>query len=193
MLLSDVDVRAELTSGMLQITNLVEGAIGSSSIDLMLGNDFVRFEGEHDYMEQRRQIDPKTDNSQDGCPVHVADDGCFLLGPGDFALGSTRECFTFPPHLAGLLEGKSSLARLGLIVHVTAGFFDAGFPGYPTLEFFNVRRRTIRLYPGMPVAQMAIIRMSSPAKVPYDQRGTSKYANQEAKPMQSMYHRNFDG
>lgn len=191
MLLNDGDVRRELDGGELVVTNLAEGAIGPCSIDLMLSNDFVYFEQAHEIHKFGTPVDPKRDNSQDGWDIRVADDDFFRLGPGDFALATTREKFTFPAHLAGQLEGKSSLARLGLFVHVTAGFFDAGFEGYPTLELFNARRRPIKLYPGMPVAQMSIFRMSSRALLPYNKRGTSKYVNDSTKPGRSMYHRNF--
>lgn len=193
MLLSDVSIRGALEIGFLEITNLVDGAIGPDSIDLMLANDFIMFEQEYEY-EYRKintPIDPKVDNSEDGDDIHVDDDDYFLLASGDFALASTRERFTFSAGYAGQLEGKSSLARLGLLVHVTAGFFDAGFTGYPTLELVNLRRRPIKLYPGMPIAQMSIFKTLVPAELPYDQRGGSKYIDQGAKPARSQYHRNW--
>lgn len=194
-MLSDRDIHAVLNlpdgnEGKLIVENMAEHAIKPASIDLMLSNHFHFFKGFYDFPHP---IDPKKDNSTDGLPITVPDDDFFLLGAGDFALASTRERFHFPAHLGGRLEGKSSVGRLGLIVHVTAGFFDPGFVGYPTLELFNCRRRPIKLYPGMPIAQMGIFALSSPAEIGYGGHASSKYVDQGPAPAPSQYHRNFHG
>lgn len=112
-----------------------------------------------------------------------------ILEPGEFALASTIEKISFGPGYSGQLEGKSSLARLGLVVHVTAGFFDPGFSGHPTLELVNLSPRRIALTPEMPIAQMCFFRMDTPAEYPYDERG--HYVDQGPHPVPSRYHQNF--
>lgn len=187
MLLSDKDILQEIRWHGLQIDRLSDGAIGPASIDLILSNHFHRFSDTN----MLDPIDPKQDNSMDGREEFIKDGGFFLLQPGGFALASTRERFVFPSHLGGRLEGKSSLGRLGLMTHVTAGFFDPGFEGWPTLELVNLRKRSIRLYPGMPIAQMSIFSMVSATETPYGSKKNSKYAGQGEKPAPSMYHLNF--
>jgi dCTP deaminase len=175
----------------LRIENLAEGAIGPCSIDLTLSHHFRRFD-DHSLLGPP-SIDPRIDQGTDGKSVEIPDGDFFTLGSHEFCLASCRERFTFPAHLAGRLEGKSSLGRLGLAVHTTAGFFDSGFVGYPTLELFNCRRRPIRLYPGMPIAQMSIFEMTSAAAVPYGANTHSKYADQGPAPVPSRYHLNWNG
>lgn len=187
MLLSDHNLRDEMAHRGLGIDGLSADAIGPASVDLMLSPHFVVFYGG----QAAGVIDPRLDNSTDGTPVEVDEGGSFLLHPHQFALASTVERWAFPKHLAGRLEGKSSLGRLGLMVHTTAGFFDPGFEGYPTLELFNVRDRPIALHPGMPVAQMSVFSMVTASDVPYAARG-GKYADQGPLPGQSLYHRNFE-
>lgn len=187
-ILVDHEIREALNDG-LTIQSPTPLAIGPCSIDLMLSPHFRLFEekpfGERAYAEGH-DIDPREDNSTDGLGISVPEGDYFLLRPMTFALASTVEHIAFPSNIAGQMEGKSSLARLGLIVHVTAGFFDVGFAGYPTLELFNLRHRPIRLYPGMPIAQMAFFRTSSYARVPYGARGDSKYHRQGAAPAPSQ-------
>lgn len=118
----------------------------------------------------------------------------FELGPHEFVLASSIETFRFPPHIAGRCEGKSSLGRVGLTIHVTAGFFDPGFEGTATLELFNANRYPIRMYPGMPVAQMSFHQMDGRSTVPYGMSGGSKYHRQgieEPGPKESEFWRNF--
>jgi dCTP deaminase len=193
--LSDIEIRNALHRGLL-IEHMAPDAIGPASVDLMLSNHFWYFEDD-DRTDSglsviRDHIDPKQDQSHVGTPIHVGDDDYLLLGPGEMVLGSTKERFVFPPYLGGRLEGKSSLGRLGLMTHVTAGFFDPGFMGYPTLEIVNLRQRPMRLYPGMPIAQMSIFQMSRVVSVPYNAKANSKYVNQGEAPAPSQYHRNFD-
>lgn len=191
MLLSDANIRDEMTHRGLEIEGLTEGAIGPASVDLVLSNHFVYFAHSDISSWLTPHIDPRRDHSDDGFDVEVPDGDFYLLGPGRFALASTRERWVFPPHLAGRLEGKSSLGRLGLMVHTTAGFFDPTFEGYPTLELCNVRDRPIRLYPGMFIAQMSVFSMVSACEVSYADRG-GKYADQGPVPAQSLYHRNWE-
>lgn len=191
-MLVDHEIRAAMStstwsgSAGLVITDLAPDAIGPCSVDLHLSKHFFVFED-----DMRDVIDPREDNSSDGIPVLVPDGESFLLGPRRFVLASTIENISLPGNICGTLEGKSSLARLGLLVHVTAGFFDVGFSGYPTLELFNLRQRPIRLYPGMPIAQMAFEETSF-AHAPYGYRKGSKYQHQGQAPAPSMYHKNFE-
>lgn len=188
MLLSDTNIEQEMLHRGLVIEGLSEGAIGPASVDLMLSPHFVLFQTD----PKRIYIDPRQDHSADGIEIEVSEGDYYLLGAHQFCLASTVERWVFPAHLGARLEGKSSLGRLGLMVHTTAGFFDPGFCGYPTLELVNVRDRPIMLWPGMPIAQMSIFAMVSPAEVPYDEKAGAKYANQSPAPMQSLYHRNFE-
>ena len=123
--------------------------------------------------------------------VEVEDGEGFVLHPGEFVLASTLEKFTLPAHLAGRLEGKSSLGRLGLLTHSTAGFIDPGFSGYITLELSNVANLPITLWPGMKVGQLALFQMSSPAETPYGSgKLGSKYQGQRG-PTPSKAYLNF--
>ena len=123
--------------------------------------------------------------------VEVEDGDAFVLHPGEFVLASTLELFTLPADLAGRLEGKSSLGRLGLLTHSTAGFIDPGFSGHITLELSNVANLPITLWPGMKVGQLALFRMSSPAQTPYGSGSLgSKYQGQRG-PTPSRAYLNF--
>jgi dCTP deaminase len=123
--------------------------------------------------------------------VEIGPEGVFLLHPGEFVLGATAERVGLPDDLVGRIEGKSSLGRLGLLIHTTAGFVDAGFEGYLTLELSNVATLPITLYPGMKIGQISFLQMTSPADQPYGS-GTlgSKYAGQKG-PTPSQYWKNF--
>ncbi|MDG2262430.1 MAG: dCTP deaminase, partial [Actinomycetota bacterium] len=124
--------------------------------------------------------------------VKISDSEAFVLHPGEFALGSTLERVGLPDDLVGRIEGKSSLGRLGLLIHTTAGFVDAGWDGYLTLELSNVANLPITLYPGMKIGQISFIQMTTSADIPYgsSQLG-SKYKGQRG-PTPSRYHENFD-
>lgn len=184
-MLSDRDILDEIERGSLVIKGAREDAIQPASIDLYLSPYFYRFP--YTWVT----VDPKLDQSADAVFEEVDDH--IVLQPGEFVLGSTLEYFEFPTHLAGRLEGKSSLGRIGLIVHTTAGFFDPGFCGFPTIELVNLRAGQMKLYPGMPVAQMSIFGLEQPCEAPYGALHGSKYANQGPKPSLSQYHRNFGG
>ncbi|MGH8917250.1 MAG: dCTP deaminase, partial [Actinomycetes bacterium] len=123
--------------------------------------------------------------------VEIGDDGGFILHPGEFVLGSTAERVALPDDLVGRLEGKSSLGRLGLLIHSTAGFVDAGWDGYLTLELSNVANLPITLYPGMKIGQISFLRMTTAADNPYGSNAVgSKYQGQRG-PTPSRYYENF--
>lgn len=143
--------------------------IQPSSIDVRLDRYFRVFEN-HRYPH----IDPAEEQADLTRPVDVEPDDPFILHPGEFVLASTYELFSLPDHLAARLEGKSSLGRLGLLTHSTAGWIDPGFSGHVTLELSNVATLPIKLWPGMKIGQMCLFRTSSPAEHPY---GSAKYGS----------------
>jgi len=136
-------------------------------------------------------IDVKQDLEDLTRLVEIDDGDAFILHPGEFVLGSTSERVTLPDDLVARIEGKSSLGRLGLLIHSTAGFVDAGFSGHITLELSNVANLPITLYPGMKIGQVSFLRMTTPADVPYGSaRVGSKYQGQRG-PTPSRYWENF--
>ena len=157
VLLSDRDIRAELDSGRVILEPYEPDMIQPSSIDVRLDKYFRLFDN-HKYAV----IDPSTEQAELTRLVEVDDDGPFVLHPGEFVLGSSYECVTLPDDVAARLEGKSSLGRLGLMTHSTAGFIDPGFTGHVTLELSNVATLPIQLWPGMKVGQLCFFRLSSP-------------------------------
>lgn len=160
--------------------------IQPSSIDVRLDRLFRVFNN-----SRYTHIDPKEPQEDLTKLVEVPDGEAFILHPGEFVLGSTLESFTIPADLAGRLEGKSSLGRLGLVTHSTAGFIDPGFSGYITFELSNAANLPIALYPGMKVGQLALFRMSSPAETPYGSSALgSKYQGQRG-PTPSKAYLNF--
>lgn len=186
MILSDRDIRAALESGHLVIDPFDPAMIQPSSIDVRLDRLFRVFNN-----SRYTHIDPKEPQEDLTKLVEVPDGEAFILHPGEFVLGSTLESFTIPADLAGRLEGKSSLGRLGLVTHSTAGFIDPGFSGYITFELSNAANLPIALYPGMKVGQLALFRMSSPAETPYGSSALgSKYQGQRG-PTPSKAYLNF--
>jgi dCTP deaminase len=162
MLLSDRDLIDELKAGQLQLEPFDPALVQPSSIDVRLDR-FFRVFNNHLYTH----IDPAEQQDDLTSMVEVADGQPFVLHPGEFVLASTLEVITLGDQLAGRLEGKSSLGRLGLLTHSTAGFIDPGFSGHVTLELSNVANLPIRLWPGMKIGQLCIFRLSSPAEHPY--------------------------
>lgn len=162
MLLSDRDLLVEIKAGQLQLDPFEPELVQPSSIDVRLDRLFRVFNN-HLYTH----IDPSQRQDDLTTMVEVADGDPFVLHPGEFVLASTLEVITLGTHLAGRLEGKSSLGRLGLLTHSTAGFIDPGFSGHVTLELSNVATLPIRLWPGMRVGQLCIFRLSSPSEHPY--------------------------
>ncbi|MBS3939557.1 MAG: dCTP deaminase [Actinobacteria bacterium] len=188
MILSDRDLRAAMASGRLRIEPLGENAIQPSSIDLRIGSEFRVFaNNRYPYIDVRKPMDDLTEL------VTVDDpDEPFILHPGEFVLGTTLETVTIPDDMVARLEGKSSLARLGLLIHSTAGFVDAGWSGHLTLELSNVANLPITLYPGMKIGQLAFFPLTSPAEHPYGSSEIgSKYQGQRG-PTPSRYFENFE-
>ena len=137
-----------------------------SSIDVRLDRYFRVFQN-----SRYTHIDPREQQDELTTPVEPDGDDPFVLHPGEFVLGSTFEAISLPDDLAGRLEGKSSLGRLGLLTHSTAGFIDPGFSGHITLELSNVANLPITLWPGMKIGQLCLFRLSSPSRAALRQRG----------------------
>jgi len=186
MLLSDRDIREQLESGRVGLDPLDLGMIQPSSIDVRLDKYFRLFDN-HKYPF----IDPREDQPELTRLVEIADGEPFILHPVEFVLGSTYELVTLPDDIAARLEGKSSLGRLGLLTHSTAGFVDPGFSGHVTLELSNVATLPIKLWPGMKIGQLCFIKLSSPADKPYGSADySSRYQGQRG-PTASRSHLNF--
>ena len=186
MLLSDRDIRAEIDAGRVRVEPVDAAMVQPSSIDVPLDRLFRVFEN-HRYAV----IDPAIDQPDLTRLVEPDRDEPFVLHPGEFVLASTYEVVTLPDDVAGRLEGKSSLGRLGLLTHSTAGFIDPGFSGHVTLELSNVATLPITLWPGMKIGQLCLFRLSSPAEHPYGaQQYGSRYQGQRG-PTPSRSHQNF--
>ncbi|MEV5703039.1 dCTP deaminase [Streptomyces anthocyanicus] len=186
MLLSDRDLHTAIADGRLGISPYDEAMLQPASIDVRLDASFRVFENHrHDCIDPARRQDDLTRL------VEVPAGEAFVLHPGEFVLGSTLERVSLPDTLAARLEGKSSLGRLGLITHSTAGFIDPGFEGHVTLELANIAPLPIKLWPGMKVGQICVFRMTSPAESPYGTEGLgSRYQGQQG-PTASRSHLNF--
>ncbi|WP_329089587.1 MULTISPECIES: dCTP deaminase [unclassified Streptosporangium] len=169
MLLSDRDIAAEIEAGRVMIDPFQPEMIQPSSVDIRLDRYFRVFEN-HRYPH----IDPAVEQPDLTRMVEPDKGEPFILHPGEFVLASTYEVVTLPDDIASRLEGKSSLGRLGLLTHSTAGFIDPGFSGHVTLELSNVATLPIKLWPGMKIGQLCMFRLSSPAEYPY---GSEKYGS----------------
>jgi dCTP deaminase len=186
VLLSDRDIRAEVEAGRVKIDPFDSGMVQPSSVDVRLDRFFRVFEN-HRYPH----IDPAVEQPDLTRLVEPEGDEAFVLHPGEFVLASTFELFQLPDDLAARLEGKSSLGRLGLLTHSTAGWIDPGFCGHVTLELSNVATLPIKLWPGMKIGQMCLFRTSSPAEYPYgSERYGSRYQGQRG-PTPSRSYLNF--
>lgn len=178
MILSDRDIKAAIRSGRVKVESsdptLFEH-IHASSMDLRLGHVFKVYEH-----SRYALLDPKNPETfaRNMRIIHIPDGEAFIMQPGEFVLGVTQETVTIPDDLVVRVEGRSSLGRLGIIIHSTAGFVDPGFSGTITLEISNLNRLPIALYPGMRVCQIAFETMTSPAETPYDKKPFSKYQHQ---------------
>ncbi len=187
MILSDRSIREALDDGSIVIEPLLDGAVQPSSVDLRVDRYFRVFRN-----DTTPYIDPKKPHEDLTELVEVEDAGSFILHPGEFVLGSTLERVRLPPHIVARLEGKSSLGRLGLLIHSTAGFVDAGWDGHLTLELSNVANLPIAIYPGMRIGQISFLQMTSEAETPYGSKSTrSKYQGQRG-PTPSRYYLNFE-
>ncbi|MFN8074582.1 MAG: dCTP deaminase [Kineosporiaceae bacterium] len=186
MLLSDRDIRAEISSGRVVLDPHDPAMVQPSSVDVRIDRFFRLFDN-HKYAV----IDPAQEQPELTRLVEVAPDEAFVLHPGEFVLASTFEVVTLPDDVAARLEGKSSLGRLGLLTHSTAGFIDPGFSGHVTLELSNVATLPIKLWPGMKIGQLCFFRLSSPAEHPYGSSGYgSRYQGQRG-PTASRSFQNF--
>ena len=186
MIFSDRTIKEAIAAGRITIDPYDESMVQPSSVDLKCDETFRVFEN-HRYSH----IDPKADQPDLTAAVQATSDQPFMLHPGEFVLGSTLERVAVPDDLVGRVEGKSSLGRLGLLIHSTAGFIDAGFDGHITLELANVASLPITLYPGMKIGQVSFMMMTTPADNPYGQGASgSKYQGQRG-PTPSRYFENF--
>ena len=177
MVLSDRDIIQYLDTGKIKITPAPDltRRLGSCSVDFRLGNIFLVFNhSKHPYIDLRTEID--TDDLMER--VEVPEGGGFTMQPGELVLAATLETLELADDVMARLEGRSSLGRLGIIVHSTAGLFDPGWVGTATLELGNLGRMPVKLYPGMPICAFTFEQLSSPAQTPYRQKPGNKYAGQ---------------
>jgi dCTP deaminase len=187
VVLSDRTIRQEIEAGRIVVDPYEPSMVQPSSVDVRVDNRFRVFHNaRYPFIDVRQPMDDLTEL------VEVAEDEPFILHPGEFVLGQTLERVRLPDDLVARLEGKSSLGRLGLLIHSTAGFVDAGFEGNLTLELSNVANLPITIYHGMPIGQISFMRMDGPVESPYGSRETgSKYQGQ-AEPTPSRFYLNFD-
>lgn len=184
--LSDQTIKACIEHGRITIDPFDPDRVQPASIDLTLDRFF-----KEPVFPVSKTVDPRVE--QQYRDITVPESGGFYKLPAlGFALASTVERITLGNDIIGRLEGKSSLGRLGLTAHITAGFFDPGFDGHATLELFNANLMPIILYPGMPICQMSFAHMTTAAENPYGSDTlNSKYQHQERGPKGSQFHRNF--
>jgi dCTP deaminase len=187
VVLSDRTIRQEIESGRIVIEPFDPDLVQPSSVDVRVDRRFRVFHNaRYPYIDVRQPMDDLTEL------VEVKDEEPFILHPGEFVLGQTFERVTLPDDLVARLEGKSSLGRLGLLIHSTAGFVDSGFSGNLTLELSNVANLPITIYHGMPIGQISFMRMDGPVERPYGSQETgSKYQGQ-AEPTPSRFYLNFE-
>lgn len=185
MILSDKDIKKALQAGEITINPLDEAKIQPASVDLHLDKHFLVFDANKNYV-----IDPKKPTDDLMKEVTIEDDEPFVLHPGEFALGLIYEETGVSNGYVGRLEGKSSVGRLGILIHVTAGFLDPGNSLKMTLELHNTANLPVLLYYKMPIAQMAFEKMSSECERPYSKELGSKYVG-DTKPKASQMWRNF--
>ena len=186
MVLSDRSIRDEIEAGRIVIEPYDPEQIQPSSVDVRVDRRFRVFHNaRYPYIDVRQPMEELTEL------VEVRDGEPFILHPGEFVLGQTLETVTLPDDLVARLEGKSSLGRLGLLIHSTAGFVDSGFSGHLTLELSNVANLPITIYEAMPIGQISFMRMDGPVERPYGSRESrSKYQGQ-AEPTPSRFYLNF--
>lgn len=186
MLLSDRDINAQISSGRVRLDPWDPEMVQPSSIDVRLDRYFRIFEN-HRYPV----IDPAAEQNELTRMVTPNGDDPFVLHPGEFVLGATYEYVTLPDDVAARLEGKSSLGRLGLLTHSTAGFIDPGFNGHITLELSNMSTLPLKLYPGMKIGQLCFFQLSSPAEHPYGSKSTGSHYQGQRGPTASRSYQNF--
>ena len=186
MILSDRDVRARLARGDIKIAPDPdpEIQIQPASIDLRLGYDFQTFNS-----TQQALIDPADPSSFEQLTnlIHLQESERFIVHPGEFVLATTLEHVEIPDDLVARLEGRSSIGRLGIVIHSTAGYIDPGFKGRITLEISNLGRIAVALYPGMRICQIAFEEMSSPVSEGYGMKRTAKYQGQQTTTLSRLF------
>ena len=187
MVLSDRTIRRLLAEGRIEIDPFDDALLQPSSVDVRADRYFRVFHNaRYPFIDVKRPMEDLTEL------VEVAGDDAFILHPGEFVLGSTLERVRLPDDLVARLEGKSSLGRLGLLIHSTAGFIDPGWNGQVTLELSNVSNLPITIYPGMKIGQVSFVQLSEPAESPYGSGVLgSKYQDQRG-PVPSRYWQNFE-
>ncbi len=186
MILSDRDILREIEAGRLTVEPFERECVQPSSVDLHLGNKLLLFRNSHrPYIDVRQPVDDLMEAHE------VAYGESFAVHPLEVLLASTYESIGLPDDLVARLEGKSSLARLGLQVHATAGFVDPGWHGYLTLELSNVTKFPILVYPGMKMVQISFMRMSSPVLAPYGSQGLHSKYQGESGPTPSRFYQEF--
>ena len=186
MVLSDATIARYLAEGRIEIDPYDDALLQPSSVDVRVDRLFRVFAN-----SRAPYIDVKIDQSDLTELVEVEGDQPFILHPGEFVLGSTLERVKLNDELVARLDGKSSLGRLGLLIHSTAGFIDPGWDGHVTLELSNVANLPITIYPGMKIGQISFMQMTEPARTPYGSTAIgSKYKGQEG-PTPSRYFENF--
>ena len=188
MILSDRTIREQIDVGRITIDPFDPACVQPSSVDLHVDATFRTFHNaRYPYIDVRKEMGELTEL------VEVKPDEAFILHPGEFVLGSTLERVGLPDDLVARLEGKSSLGRLGLLIHSTAGYVDPGWDGYLTLELSNVANLPITIYPGMKIGQISFFRLTTAAEVPYGSaRAGSKYQGQRG-PTPSRFFEEFRG
>ena len=173
--LSDRDIKKRIMDGSLVIDGVDLNLITLASVDLKLGNKFKVFK-----TTQVTHIDTKESIPADMMETNEKKDSePFILHPGEFVLGSTKEYVKMPEDLVGRLDGRSSLGRLGVVIHSTAGSVDPGFEGLLTLEIANISKIPVSLWPGSRVCRLTFDTLSSPSETPYNKRKESKYNKQQ--------------
>ena len=187
MVLSDKTIREEIEAGRVVVDPFDEGMIQPSSIDVRVDSSYRVFNNtRYPYIDVKQPMEDLTEL------VRTEVDEPFILHPGEFVLGQTLEKVTLPNDLVARLEGKSSLGRLGLLIHSTAGFVDAGFSGNLTLELSNVANLPITIYHGMPIGQLSFMQMDRPVESPYGSSGRASKYQEQAEPTASRYYLNFE-
>ncbi len=187
VVLSDRTIRKEIEDGRIAIDPFDPAMVQPSSVDVRVDRRFRVFHNaRYPYIDVRQPMEDLTEL------VEVQADERFILHPGEFVLGQTLEHVSLPDDLVARLEGKSSLGRLGLLIHSTAGFVDAGFSGNLTLELSNVANLPITIYHGMPIGQLSFMRMDGPVERPYGSRETSNKYQGQTEPTPSRFYLNFE-
>jgi dCTP deaminase len=187
VVLSDRTIRAEIEAGRIEIDPFDPEMVQPSSVDVRVDRSFRVFHNNrYPFIDVRQPMEDLTE-------LVVVDDGRpFILHPGEFVLGQTLERVALPDDLVARLEGKSSLGRLGLLIHSTAGFVDSGFSGNLTLELSNVANLPITIYHGMPIGQLSFMRMDGPVERPYGSRETQNKYQGQTEPTPSRFYLNFE-